>query len=104
VLLDDPNPVVDDLQESPLHAEPLTSPGAESKLPLAEEGHHRRVTGEYADLAVVRRRDDRVRRPFEQDGFRRDDRDGEHDQPCSFFAFSTTSSMLPAMKNTCSGR
>ena len=102
VLRDDPNLVVHDLEKSTLDAE--SRPRAEPEVALAEKGHHRRVTREDADLTVERRGDDGIRRPLEQHRFRRDDRDGEHDQPCSFLAFSTTSSMPPAMKNACSGR
>src|SRR6476619_2560910 len=94
--------IVHDLEEPALDAEACAR--AEPKIAFAEQGHHRCMPAEDAHLAVERRGDDGIRRPLEQHRFRRDDRDGQHDQPCSFLAFSTTSSMPPAMKNACSGR
>ena len=45
------------------------------KGPFAEQGHHRRVIGEDADLAIEGWRDDTVSLTFEDERFRRDDRD-----------------------------
>src|SRR5688500_12771001 len=104
VLGHDPHLVVDDLQKAALDPEPLPGTRAEPKLALAEQRHHWGMAREDAHLSVERRGDDGLRGTLEQHGLRRDDRNGEHDQPCSFLAFSTTSSMPPAMKNACSGR
>jgi hypothetical protein len=101
----DTHDVVYDLEEAAFDAEAPLTPRAELQLTLPQQRHHRRVPGENAHLSIERRSDNRFRRPLEQHGFRRDDRDGEHrDQPCIFLAFATTSSMPPAMKNACSGR
>src|SRR5690242_942505 len=105
LLRHDAHDVVDDLKKPAVDVEPPSALATHAQDTLAEESHQRRVAGENAHLAVERRRDDRVGRALVQHGLGRDDGDVEHaSQPCSFFAFSTTSSMPPAMKNACSGR
>src|SRR5262252_2295251 len=78
-LRDDTHRIVDDLQESAVDVEPLTArlcPNPEHAL--AQEGHHRGVSGKNANLAVVRRDDDGIRRALVYDRFWRDDRNVQH--------------------------
>ena len=70
VLRDDPNLIVDHLQEAALHLEPLTSARAEAQLALAQQRHHGRVTREDADLAVERGGDDGLGGALEEDSLR----------------------------------
>ena len=76
VLRHDPHLVVDDLKETALDLKPWTGARrAEPELALTEKRHHRRMAGEDPYNSIERRCDDGFRRPLEQHGFRRDDRD-----------------------------
>ena len=68
VLRDDTHPILDDLEKPALDVE--AGARAEPQIALPKQGHHRRVSGEDADLAVERGGDDGIRRPLEQYGFR----------------------------------
>src|SRR5258705_2318147 len=75
VLRHDANPIVDDLEKPAFDMEARAR--TEPQITLAEQGHHRCVPGEDADLAVEGGGDDGIRRPLEQHPFRRATSDGD---------------------------
>ena len=75
---DDPNLVVQYLHEAAADVESRASCSAKPQRTVSQQRHQWCVTGQYADLSVVRRRDDRIRFSLEQHRLRRDHRYLEH--------------------------
>src|SRR5439155_739877 len=86
----------------------------DAQLAETEPAHERGTARQNADLTVVERQRDEVRRLVEQGAFRRDDDTAQlsfgfcHDchfpSAASFLACSSASSMAPTYMNACSGR